>query len=302
MAKTQLYFIGASKAKEIRSGGEIIDWSWNNVGDWTSVKSPTKASAKKVKYSKNNKSKAWTSQSAWRAGGVQIPGCSTTVPATESRTIDGVTRTVDVRYRVRGRTEYGKKSGTKQNKITYDNNKHPYYYQKQYRDKPIVSDEYSTYSELDDKRYIYFAALYYDDTDETWKDSPTRLPHPQSYKLTFSDVNKNLDSSANNSSNRDNSGSYVYTNVRANIRTIELEWEGLSEDQGASLLNVLNATNSYEAETNNGMQLTNTYLLVEFWNPQTSAPEIGTFYPSDRAVEYYSQGAFSKISITLTEV
>ena len=60
------------------------------------------------------------------------------------RQIDGVERTVDVRYALAGTTTYSKpkslRKGKKKKmyKYTYNNSSKPYFYKIQYRDKPTV--------------------------------------------------------------------------------------------------------------------------------------------------------------------
>lgn len=305
MTTTQLYYIAGSGVKEIRKGATVTSWDWDGTGSWTKLKSPKRATYKKVKYKKNNKSKPTGSASAWKkATGNTEAG--TVMPSTASRTVDGVERQVEVRYRLRGHTAYGgKKSKGKgkkkkyyQYKTTYTVAK-PYWYQLQYKDKPVTSTTYSTYTDTDGKYYAYFSDVYYDDKG-TARRSPSRMSHPTTFKATFSEVRKNLNSSANNSDSRDNSGSYVFTNVRANIVTLELEWTGLEAEEGVELMNVLNLTKTYKGE--NGTTLKNNYLIAQYLDPQTGAPKNGTFYPSDRKIEMYSNGMYKTVSVTLTEV
>ncbi len=303
MAETELYYIAGSGVKEIRKGGKVTSWDWNSTGSWTKLKSPTKASYKKVKYRKKNKSKAATTTSKWKSGGVTVAG--TWMPKTATRAVDGVEREVEVRYRVKGYTSYSKKKSKGkgknkkyyQYKTTYTVSK-PYYYQLQYKDKAVTSTNYSSYSDTDGKFYAYFSNTYYN--GDVAKKSPSRMKHPTKFNVTYSEVRKNLNSSANNSDSRDNSGNYVFTNVRSNIVSLELEWTGLKPEEGQELLGVLNLTNTYKGE--NGTTLKNTYIIAQYLDPQTGKPKNGTFYASDRKVEKYPNGMYKTVSVTLTEV
>lgn len=299
MTETQLFFLAGSGVKEIRKGGTVTSWGWGSSGSWTKLKEPKKSSYKKVKYNKKNKSKSGKA-SEWKLGSNNTV-CGTVMPKSAVRQVDGVERTVDVRYRVRGYTFYGKKKKVKkksvQYKTTYTTAK-PYQYQLQYKDKPSVATTYSTFKDTDGKYYAYFAPVYYD--GDTQVNSPSRMKHPTSFNVTYGEVRKNLNSTANNNESRDNSGTYVYTNVRSNIVKLELEWTGLNPEEGQELLNVLNATNTYTGV--NETTLKNNYIIAQYLDPQTGKAKNGTFFPSDRKVEKYPNGMYKSVSVTLTEV
>ena len=299
MTETQLFFLAGSGVKEIRKGGTVTSWGWGSAGRWAKLKDPKKSSYKKVKYNKKNKSKAGK-VSGWKLGSNNTV-CGTVMPKSAVRQVDGVERTVDVRYRVRGYTFYSKKKKVKkksvQYKTTYTTAK-PYQYQLQYKDKPSVATTYSTFKDTDGKYYAYFSPVYYD--GDTQVSSPSRMKHPTSVNVTYGEVRKNLNSTANNNESRDNSGTYVYTNVRSNIVTLELEWAGLNPEEGQELLNVLNATNTYTGV--NETTLKNNYIIAQYLDPQTGKAKNGTFYPSDRKVEKYPNGMYKTVSVTLTEV
>lgn len=291
MAEVQLFFIGTSKKKEIRSGGSIT-WQWNasDVGKWTKLKTPAAYSQKKVKYDKKasatpGQETGWT---ATPAGGVTIRG--TFIPHTATRYVDGVSVTVEVRYKVRGYTIYQKtaalKSQKKMLRKVYTKAK-PYQYKLQYKSKKEVEAAYSQY--VDGTDYLYFADHYYDDsgveqTREAW------LPHPSDIGFSFADVRRNFESNANNSESRDNKGKYVMQNVRANVLTIDLVWTGLSADQGRDLVDSLNPDKDHP------------YLVVQYLDPITGKAKNGTFYADKRDVTKYANGVFKEIKVTLTEV
>ena len=167
MAETQIYFIGTSKIKEIRKGGNVTFY-WGNYSSWRNFKSPVAASSKKVKYNKKTKNKAGSKKLGGNGGVTKL---GTTIPATAQRTISGVERTCDVRYYQRGYTIYTRTSKLKkQNKMlkkTFTSSK-PYQYRLQYKDKAVLDKNYSEY--VDGVEYIFFADHYYAD-DGTYKSS-----------------------------------------------------------------------------------------------------------------------------------
>lgn len=286
MAEIQLYYIGTSKIKEIRAGGSVT-FDWGSYGPWTNFKKPVAASKKEVKYNKKTKN-AVGSQAFGGNGGVTVLG--TAIPRTATKVVQGVERTVDVRYWKRGYTIYTRTSKlTKKKKMarTKYTTAKPYQYRLQYKDKPIVNADYSSYANGVD--YIYFADHYYNGSEIV----PTtgHLPHPVDYSLDYSEVRRNFDtSSANNNDGRDNKGSYVLSNVRRNLVTLELGWKGLKTEEGADLLDTLNPTAS------------GNYLTVQYLDPATNKVKNGTFFAGNRAVTKYSNGVFKEIKVTLTEV
>lgn len=296
MAEIELFYIGTSKVKEIRQGGEVsFDWrdkreKQDDWSEWIKFKTPT-VTKKTVKYDKNKKN-GWdkvANATSWADGGVTEYG--TEIPATEMRMIDGVERECEVQYRKRKYFKYTRTSAQKKNgkctKSTYT-----YYgYQKRYKDKPIVNKEYSLY--VDGVEYIFFADRYYDDEGVEIVTSG-HLPHPVSYQMTYSDVRKNFESNANNSDSRDNTGSYVLANVRANVVVLELSWTGLSEADGSDLLDTLNPQKDTSGDY--------PYLIVQYRDQASGKPKTGTFFAGDRVVTKYPNGMFKEISVTLTEV
>lgn len=292
MAQTQIFYIATSKKKEIRKGASVT-FTWGAFDAWTDFKKPVAASTKKVAYNKSTKNSANTSNGKYGGtGGKTVLG--TAIPGTATRLIDGVSRTVDVRYYQRGYIVYDRpkdlKKKKKMKKTTYTNSK-PKQYRLQYKDKGILSAAYSTYQ--DGKEYIFFDDVYYNDAG-TAVTTGGHIMHPSKCTMKYSDCRRNFESSANNSDGRDNSGSYVLSNVRANIVTFELEWTGLSEAEGIDLLNTLNP----EKNTNGEYP----YLIVQYLDPQTGSPKNGTFFAGERSVEKYPNGVFKSISVQLTEV
>lgn len=290
MAKPVLFYIGTSKAKEIRVGASVT-FEWGAYGAWTNFKTPPNPTQTKVTYNTTAKNKAGTSAYGG-LGGVTRYG--TAIPRTAQRIISGVERTCDVRYYVRGYTKYVRTSKlTKQKKMTKQvwTKTKPLQYRLQYKDKPVRVAEYSRYEDGID--YIYFANHYYDGTGA---EVPTEghLPHPVEFEVSYSDVMKNFESSANNSDNRDNKGSFVLSNVRANVVSLNLKWAGLSEEQGAELLDTLNPSKDSKGQYN--------YLVVQYMDPATGKPKNKTFYASQRSVEPTANGIYKSISVTLTEV
>lgn len=294
MVQTQIFYIATSKVKEIRKGASV-SFEWGSKGPWTKFKSPVASSLKKVAYNKKTKNKIGSSRYGG-AGGVTKLG--TYIPATAERTIAGVSRTCDVRYYQRGYTIYNRtsalKSQHKMQKVAYTSTK-PYQYRLQYKDKAVLDAEYSEY--IDGMEYIFFAEKYWglnENDEEVEIDSPGCIRHPSSCSLSYSDCRRNFTSNANNNDNRDNKGSYVLSNVRANIVTMSLEWTGLDENEGIDLLNTLNPTKDTSGNY--------PYLIVQYLDPTTGAYKNGTFFAGERAVEKYPNGKFKKISVTLTEV
>lgn len=287
MIETQLYFIGTSKTKEIRKGGAVTLLSWGATSSWLKFASPS-TSKKEIKYSKKKKN-GYGSASSWAAGGVTKYG--TNIPATAQRIVEGVERTCDVRYRMRKYTKYTRTASQKRrNKCT--RTIYTYYvYQLQYKDKLTVETEYSEYRDGID--YIYFADHYYDDEGEAIQ-TTGHMAHPNAVSLVYADVRKNFNSEANNNDSRDNKGTYILSNVRANVVTLNLTWQGLSADDGTDLLDTLNPARDTTGEY--------PYLLVQYLDPATGEAKNGTFFAENRTVEKYPSGIFKEISVTLTEV
>lgn len=286
MAQIQLYYIGTSKIKTIRSGASIT-WDWGSYGPWTSFKSPAAKSTKKVTYDKKAKNKAGKSKYGG-TGGKTVLG--TSIPSRANRTVDGVVETVDVRYYQRGYTVYNRtaklKKDKKMQKKVYTSSK-PYQYRLQYKDKKIKNTNYSSYSNGMD--YIYFADKYW--ANGAWHNTTGHLLHPNSFALKYSDVRRNFDtSSANNSDGRDNQGSFVLKNVRNNVVILELGWGGLTSEEAADLLDTLNPSSEKD------------YLVVQYRDPSVNDVRTKTFYASERSVEKYPNGSIKSIKVTLTEV
>lgn len=290
--ESQLFYIGTSKVKEIRRGGSVT-FDWGAFGKWTDFKNPVANSTKKVQYNKNKKNHAGASAYGG-VGGVTRLG--STIPATATRVIAGVERTCDVRYYVRGYTRYTRttalKRDKKMKKTVYTKAK-PFQYRLQYKDKPIVTTQYSAY--VDGVDYIYFANQYYDAVAGVWVPTNGHLPHPQEVTFNYSDIRKNFDTTqANNSDGRDNKGSYILSNVRANVLTIQLKWAGLTSEAGADLIDTLNPTKDSTGKYN--------YLTVQYLDPATNLPTNKTCFASDRSIIKYANGAYKEIAVTLTEV
>ena len=290
-ANPRLFYIGTSKAKEIRKGGEVIGYDWYSKGKWTNFKKPVPYKTTKVKYSAKTKNKIGVSKLGGLGKGTTILGSF--IPATASRIINGVEKhDCEVRYYQRGYTEYVKSAALKKKKKmlkrTYTS-KHPKQYQLQYRDKPIISAPYSDY--VNGVDYIYFNEFYYNNGVEV--PAKGHLMHPTDFKVKYSDVRRNLESQANNT-DRDNSGTYVLTNVRANVVTLELAWEGLPPDEAADLLDSLNPPKD-EGTAHN-------YLIVQYLDPASDKVVEKTFFASERSCEAMSCGWLKNITVTLTEV
>lgn len=313
--ETQLYYIGASGIPEILGQASIKSWERGSADSWTRV-SGVSVTGKKVKY---KKSASWHNSkykcSEEQTGGKYIPGSNNKVwiPATATKTVEGVERTVVVKYQVRGGYTYKRTKALKKKSkmLRYDYTyAKPYQYRKVYYDNPVKEMEYITVE--GSKFYTYFADIYYPKWAKdkngtiTIGDSaatPNHITHPSSVNVTFSDVNKNLNTdNANNNSSRDNKGTYVYTIVRANICTMELTWTGLSSAEGMELMAVLNSNERYKAQAGTTQSTYNNYLTVQYLDPVNNQPMTSIFYPSDRKIEKYGNGMYKSISVTLTEV
>lgn len=287
MAEIQLYYIGTSKVKEIRQGGSI-DFDWGSYGVWTNFNAPIKSSTTAVKYNKSTKD-AVGAAAFVGPGGVTYAG--TVIPAQEERIIDGVGRMCDVRFYRRPFTQYTRTAALKKKKKMSRTIYSAYQYLLQYKDKPIVNKDYSTYE--NGVEYIYFADHYFN-SEGSRVNTEGHLLHPNECSLTYTDVTRNYNSEANNSDNRDNSGSYVLTNVRANVVTLAFKWQGLSAEDGADLLDTLNPSKDTEGQYN--------YLIVQYRDPASGVAKIGTFFAGERSVSKYPDGHFKEITVTLTEV
>jgi len=273
-------------------GGDVT-YTWGATSEWIKFNKPdvVKKTIKWSKKLKNGLDKA-ANATPWvevPAGGVTE--YNTTIPHTESRLIDGVSRDCEVRYRKRKYFKYTRTSAQKKKKKCTKHTYVYYVYKKQWADKPVEIKEYSRYE--DGVEYIYFADHYYDEEGEL-VNTTGHLPHPSNIQMSYSDVRRNFDSEANNSDSRDNSGTYVLANVRANVVTLEMSWTGLSEEAGAELIDTLNP----QLDTAGNYP----YLIVQYRDLATGKAKTGTFFAGDRAVEKYANGLYKEISVTLTEV
>lgn len=296
MVETQIFFIGTSKAKEIRAGGEIVEFDWGGTDSWTEFKEPVASSSKKVKYNKKTKNTAGASMFPELQPTTEpITVLGTEIPNEAERIIDGVSRTCEVKYEVRGYTVYTRTSAlTRQKKMKKSvyTKENPYEYRLHYKDKPIVNAEYSRYENGID--YIYFSDHYYDDEGNEIETSG-HFQHPSSYDMTYTDIKRNFDTSAaNNTDGRDNSGVYVLSNVRPNVAVLNLVWTGVDADKGADLIDTLNPKRDETGEKN--------YLVVQYLDYATNKVKTGTFFASDRVPKKFNNGKYQEIKVTLTEV
>lgn len=291
MVEPILLYIGTSKNKEIRGSG-VRTLHWSGKSKWVKLKKPVAKKNLKVAYDKKSKDKPGT-KTYWGLGD-NGTHWGTKFPRTAQRTIEGVVETVDVRVYVKGATIFQRTSAlkalrpSKMRKLVYTGKNNSYYYQLQYKDKPTYQTVYSRF--VDGTSYINFWDYYVDDSGAV---IPTdgHLMHPQVCSITYFDVNKNFDTSAsNNNDGRDKKGTLVMTKVRCNLVELELEWAGLSAEDGDDLLDTLNPTKGHP------------YLVVQYVDPATGKAKNCTCTASDRAVEKYSNGYYKKIAVTLTEV
>lgn len=290
MAQDQLFYIGTSQSKEIRTGASIT-YDWGSYGAWTTFKSPSAYSAQNVTYNKSTKDSAGASAYGG-LGGVTIWG--TTIPATVRKVIAEIERDVPVRYEIRGYTKYTRTAALKKKKKmlrTIYNTAKPYQYRLQYQDKAVAHTDYSSYSNGMD--YIYFSSSYIGD-DGTVIPTNGHLMHPQKFELSYHDVRRNFEASSNNSDGRDDVGSYILSNVRSSVVTLELAWNGLSEKEGSDLLDTLNPRKDDTGDYN--------YLVVQYRDPAKAKIMNKTFFVGDRSVVKYANGRFKEIAVTLTEV
>lgn len=295
MAEQQLFYLATNRYSYITASKAVQKWDWGAKTAWKKVGNPVADSKKKVKYNTTSKNHAGA-VSGWSAGdGASHFG--TVMPRTAQRTVGGVTYTVDCRYRVRGYYLFSRtaalKALLKMLKTSYTKAK-PYQYQIQYKDKMAVYD--TEYSELKDSTLIiYFGDVYYDQDGQPVQREEKGIPHPQTFEVTYSDVRKNVNTqNANNSESRDNKGNYILSNVRANVASISLAWNGLTPDEGAHVLGVLNP------DLSNGNN--RPYINAQYLDPESGSVVNKTFFASDRKVVKYPSGLFKEISVTLTEV
>lgn len=291
MSTPILLYIGTSKKKAIRgSGVRTLHWGKNSYSKWAKLKSPVAKKTVKVAYDKKSKDKVGT-VTYWGAGDGNVH-YGTRFPRTASRPIEGVYESVDVRVYVKGATTFTRTSALKHDnkmkKSIFSGRTNSYYYRFQYKDEPSYNTDYSRYE--DGTSYINFWYWYYDDTDHKVITSG-KMMHPQTCNITYFDVDKNFDTSkANNNSGRDNKGTLVMKKVRCNLVQMELEWNGLSADDGDDLLDTLNPSNSQP------------YVVIQYYDPATNAPRNATCFASERTIEKYPNGQYKSISVTLTEV
>lgn len=300
--QTQIYYIATSKIKEMREDASITGWDWGTMTSWRKFKNPSRKSKKKVKYNKKSKNKPNTTSGSKTAksGGVTVLG--TKIPATATRMIAGVSRTVEVRYFQRGYIKYKRTDKMKKKKqmlkTTYTNSK-PYQYRLQYRDKPITDTTYTAYE--DGTEFVFFSDSYL--KDGKWVTRKGHVPHPINCSMQFIDCRRNFDSNAKNSDGRDNYGTYVLSNVRSNILVMSLEWQGLTEKQGILLLDTLNPERTWkDKKTKKTKSAKSPYLQVQYRNPQTGNVTKGVFFAKERSVTKLPNGYYGSISVELEEV
>lgn len=288
MKEQLIYLCVSTSDKTIAAGKTIAGYNWGSYSGWVTFKSPTSKNTK-VKYDAKKKNVVGA-VTGWGSGGVTRYGTAIPAKATRAITIAGVTQNVscNVRYRMRGYTIYDRPSSLKKDKKMWKKAYTYYQYQLQYQDAPYYSTVYTTYAS--GFEYVHFAPKYYDTGTKKENSVSGCLMHPQKFTVNMSDIRRNLESNTNNSDGRDNAGTFVLSNVRNNVFTIEMEWEGVSESDGQSILHVL---------TPHGAKK---YIICQFINPITGTYETKTFYPSERKSEKYSNGVFKSISCTLTEV
>lgn len=289
MSTPILLYVGTSKQKAIRGSG-VRTLHWGGYSKWVKLKKPVAKKTVKVAYDKKTKDKVGT-QTYWGVGDGNVH-YGTRFPATASRPIEGVYEPVDVRVYVKGATIITRtsalKAQKKMKKSVFSGRTNPYYYRLQYKDKATYNSNYSRYA--DGTSYINFWEYYYDDNGEI---IPTdgKMLHPQTCNITYFDVDKNFDASkANNNSGRDNKGTLVMKKVRCNLVEMELEWSGLSAEDGDYLLDTLNP------------DTTHPYVVIQYIDPSTNSPRNATCYASERRIEKYPSGHYKSLSVTLTEV
>lgn len=295
MAESQLFYLATNRYSFISSQKASLVNDWSDPTEWQNVKSPSAASTTTITYNT-------TSQNVPGAAGSWLDGdgkahFGTVVPAPKVVTRDGVDYTITTQYQVRGYTVYSRTTAlTKKKKMqqkVYNNTTKPLQIRMRSNDKfAQVIQEYST---LEGSVMTVFFADHYKDDDGQIASRDTWLPHPNVFELSYGDVRKNMDTqNANNSDNRDNKGSYILSNVRANVVTLNMSWQGLTADEGKQLLAVLNP------DLSNGNN--RPYINAQFLSPEAGVPVNKTFFAGDRKVLKYPNGTFKEISVTLTEV
>ena len=94
----------------------MTSWAWGEQTAWSKLKKPVRASAKKVKYSKSAKGGKRGTAGKWKQSKTNVEIAGTTIPATAVRQIDGVERTVEVRYCLAGTVTYSKPKSLRKGK------------------------------------------------------------------------------------------------------------------------------------------------------------------------------------------
>lgn len=286
MAETQIYAIGTSSAVNIASGGETT-YKWGTYSPWFNFKKPVAASTKKMKLDSKKLKKATKGASKLVGLGEDKTVYGTKIPKTAQAIIDGAEHTVRVRYQQRGYTIYKKIDKKHMKKMVYTKDK-PYQYRLQYENKKDETTKYSEYK--DDVRYIFFDNHYYDDDLETEIDTVEHLPHPQTCDFSYYDVVRNLDTSTSIASDgRDNKGSYALSFVRPNVVSLDLKWEGVTEEQGMEIIGTLNPTTKEK------------YIRIQYLDPATTKVKNGIFVVGERTIKKYPNGAFKEIACKVVE-
>lgn len=311
--KPQLYWIGVNAYSYITNEQGEKKLTWGKKTSWKTFKRTTPSSTKKVFYNLTSKTKNGNA-TGWRYNGLSAHG--SVIPSTAQRTINGVTRTVKVRYRLRGKTVYirpkemtigkiGRKYGHIMTKKVYSVNKgHPYQYQIQYQDKEVYYPNTVTKT-VTGLTVLHFADHYWAKKTINGKKQTVKvkvnnhLPHPVEYDLSYIDIRKNVNTdNANNGDGRDNSGTYIARNVRPNVCVINAVWQGLTIDQGKQLLSVLNPN----VTTKTGNELERPYLSIQYRDPATNRALTKVFIVSDRNVQFFPNGRLAEVAVTFEEV
>lgn len=299
-----LKYISVNTALVIESTQkQLTGYAYGTYGAWTTTANPTaNKTTYKVKYSSKNTTTSGTpsSLSAQLTQNVTING--TTIKYRNTRTVGDVTMTdVPCKYRTKSKIVYGSKyksGGTYyQNKTVYKN----YYVQRYYRDKPVYTDVLKTEVQ-DDQTTAFFDSYYYDMSTTPWtrvdRSNPF-LPHPTTFNLSYEDLDANL-SGVQDYNGRNTSGTYVKQNLRSNIRTIEMEWQGISQEDARQLVPVLSP--SHSAYKKGLLKKGDQFVNIQFYDAYLGAYTTKVFFASARTFEVLPNGYYGKIAVTFTEV
>lgn len=117
---------------------------------------------------------------------------------------------------------------------------------------------------------------------------------PSKFKVTTSDFDSDK-------TTRNVRGYMVRDRIRARLKSLEIEWRGLSRAEMATLMNHFNSNAAFT--TSDGLAVPKFFIALEYPDPSTTGNLRKIFYVSDRNSPLYNDnlGRWESLSFTLVE-